>query len=257
MREYITHNLVISYNVIKYIHQLYIKYKKYIKFTTFRYTGVGIDTIYNIDQIKDPNIFILQCKVIYYKEYIVLPIKIITIFGIWTFIDEPFIIDIHKNIIEIKNFMLELNNKLNLKFLFPGFYDENGQIYNPMFLITKFNNYIYNSHYINDIKIDTNIYEYDIIKNKLLDFRNIFFNEYPYGPNIIEYEFNNIIKFLYQLKKIDDKLCYFYQYDLIQKNIRDNYINNIKSHYNNRKIYGFQKNIYRMLFYYTYTDYVE
>ena len=59
MYEYIQNNLLTSYNIIKYIHELYLKYKKYIKIDSFENTGKGIDTIYNIYQIKNPNIFIL------------------------------------------------------------------------------------------------------------------------------------------------------------------------------------------------------
>lgn len=262
MREYIKKNLIMSYDIIKYIHQLYIKYRKYIKFTSFKSTGIGFDTIYNIFQIKNPDLFILNCKVLYLGQnqnnYIILPIKIITIFGIWTFIDDPSIIDIHK-ISELNQFVFELQNKFNLKYLFPGFYDNYDNIYYHMFIITQYNNYKCNiSDRLSNLKIDINIYKYDLVKDKFLRFQEIFFNQYPYGPDIIEYEFNNFIKLLSDLKLIDDKKNYFNKYISVKKNKiqLDKYLDSIKTHYINQKIFGFQKKIYIMLFYYTYYDYL-
>jgi hypothetical protein len=259
MREYIKKNLMMSYDIIKYIHQLYIKYKKYIKFTSFKSTGIGFDTIYNIFQIKNPELFILNCKVLYSGQYILLPVKIITIFGIWTFIDDPSIIDIYNNISYIKQFVFELQNKFNLKYLFPGFYDNYDNIYYQMFIITQYNNYKCNiSDRLNNLKIDINIYKYDLIKDKFLKFQEIFFNQIPYGPDIIEYEFNNLIKLLVELKKIDDKKNYFNKHLSLNKNkiLLDKYLNDMKTYYNKRKVFGFQKKLYIMLFYYTYYDYL-
>jgi hypothetical protein len=263
MREYIKKNLMMSYDIIKYIHQLYIKYKKYINFTSFKSTGIGFDTIYNVFQIKNPDIFILNCKVLYSGSvtgcYILFPIKIITIFGMWTFIDDPSIIDMNHNITYIKQFMTELQNKLNLKFLFPGFYDLYDIIYHQMFIITQYDNYKCNiSDKLNNLKIDINIYKYEIIKDKFLKFQEIFFNQYPYGPDIIEYEFNNFIKLLLKLKIIDDKQKYFYEYLSVKNNkiLLDKYLYEIKNYFIKRKIFGFQKNVHTMLFYYTYFDYI-
>jgi hypothetical protein len=258
MREYIRTNLIISYDIIKYIHQIYNKYKKYIKFTSFISTGIGFDTIYNIYQIKNPDIFILNCKILYLDQYIILPIKIITIFGIWTFIDEPTIIN--NDILKIKEFVNEIQNKFNLKFLFPGFHDEYNKIFHHMFIITKYDNYKFNiPDKLNNVKININIYKYEIIKDKFLKFQEIFFNQYPYGPDIIEYEFNNFIKLLMELLMIDDKKKYFNNYLSIKndKNLLNKYLCEIKDYYNKRKIYGFQNNVYRMLFYYTYVDYLQ
>ena len=98
MRQHIRDNLIGCYNIINTIQNLYIKYNQYINFTSFISTGYGMDTIYNLYQIKDPNIFICLCKVLNCGFNVILPIKIITIFGIWTFIDDPYLIDINNNI---------------------------------------------------------------------------------------------------------------------------------------------------------------
>jgi hypothetical protein len=128
-----------------------------------------------------------------------------------------------------------------------------------MFIITQYNNYKCNiSDRLNNLKIDINIYKYDLIRDKFLKFQDIFFNQFPYGPDIIEYEFNNLIKLLVELKKIDDKKNYFNKHLSLKKNkiLLDKYLNDIKTYYNKRKVFGFQKKLYIMLFYYTYYDYL-
>ena len=63
---------------------------------------------------------------------------------------------------------------------------------------------------------------------------------------------------LVELKKIDDKKNYFNNHLFLKKNkiLLDKYLNDIKTYYNKRKVFGFQKYIYIMLFYYTYYDYL-
>jgi len=258
MYEYIYNNLFMSYDIIKYIHYLYLKYKNYISYTSFELTGYGPDTVYNVFQTKCENLYILICKIIQINnEYIYFPIKIITIFGIWTFIDEPNIKNI--DITQLINFKKELLNKMDLEFIFPSFIDQYNNIFFSMFLIKKYNYKIfYNKHHYN-LEIDMNIYEYEEIEIQLNKLYDIFFNNFPFGPNIIEYKFNKFIESILLLKNIDDKCKYFKDYYELKNNrlIQKEYIKTIREYYKNKKIYKFQNNIFRMLFYYTYINYFD
>jgi hypothetical protein len=257
MRPYISNNLITCYNIINTIHNLYIKYKQYIKYKSFTPTGYGIDTIYNIYQIKKPNIFICLCKVLYYDNYIILPIKIITIFGIWTFIDEPTIINLKDNINYIRQYMNELQTIFEFKYIFHAFHDEYSMIFNQMFIITKFNNYRYLlPDKINNLKIDINIYDYCKIKDNFEKFSLHFFNQYLYGPDIINYEFNNFIELIVNLNIINDKNEYFKYYKCNKSNTKiiNNFINRLKKIHMSKKIYKNYNNIYKLLFLYTYID---
>ena len=259
MRDCIRNNLLTCYDIIKTIHNLYIKYGKYIKYTSFASTGNGIDTTYNIYQIKDPKLIICICKTLYFNDYIILPLKIITIFGIWTFIDDPSIIDIHKNIGYIKHYMYELQQIFNFKYIFHGFYDEYYMIFHQMFIITQFNKYKFIlPDKINNLKIDLNIHNYDKIKDNFDKFSSHFFNQYPYGPDIINYEFTNFIKLIVNLNKIDDKHKYF-KYYISNKNNKEyieTFINSLKKTHYDKKIYKYYKDVYRLIFYYSYYDYL-
>ena len=259
MRENICNNLTTCYNIIKNIHKLYIKYNKYIKYNSFASTGIGIDTIYNTYQIKDPKIYICICKVLYNDIYIILPKKIITIFGIWTFIDDPYIINIDDNMIYINQYMNELQTIFKFKFLFPAFYDEYFIIHNQMFIITQYNNYKYKlPEKFNNIKIDMFIHSNEKIKERFEKFSAYFFNNHPFGSDIIDYEFNKFIELLVQLNIIDDKKEYFkyYQNNKNNKILIQKFIGSQKNNNYNKKIYTYYKNIYHTLFYYNYVDYL-
>ena len=258
MYEYIYTNLIISYDIIKYIHYLYLKYKNYIYYTSFELTGYGPDTIYNIFQTKRENLYILICKIIQINnEYFYFPMKIITIFGIWTFIDEPKIQN--KDIIELLNFKKELLDKIELEFIFPAFIDQYNHLFLPMFLIRKYNNKIFFDINNYNLQIDMNIYEYDIIEIQLNKLYDIFFNDFSFGPDIITYRFNKFVESISLLRIIDDKCKYINDYYELRNNKKSQkeYIKTIKEYYKNRKIYRFQNNIYRMLFYYTYINYFD
>ena len=250
-------NLLNAYDIIKHIHSLYITYKKYIHFISFTSTGEGHDTIYNIYQMKNDTEYILMCKVVKIdNKYIYLPIKIITLFGIWSFIDEPIILNNNQELI---NFKKDLEHIIDLEFIFPGFYNEYNKIIHPMFLIKRFKN---NNFIKSDIKsnnnVDINIYDYEYIQNAFEKLSHIYFNNMPYGPDIIDYKFNIFIKLWFTLNIIDDK-CNYFNDCLNNKNtdLQKNYIDTIKTYYKSKKIYKYysNKNIYRILFYYTYLNY--
>lgn len=254
-------NLLNAYNIIKHIHNLYITYKKYIYYKSFKSTGEGHDTIYNIYQMKNIYEYILICKIIkLYDSFIYLPMKIITLFGIWSFIDEPIILNNNQKLFDFKK---DLEQIIDLKFIFPGFYNEYNQIFYPMFLIKRFkkNNFITSNIKLNiniDINIDIQIYDYEYIQNPFKKLSDIYFNNMPYGPDIIDYKFNIFIKLWYTLNIIDDKCKYFHDcLNIINTDLQKNYINTIKSYYKNKKIYKYNsnKNIYQILFYYTYLNY--
>jgi hypothetical protein len=253
-------NLLNAYEIIKYIHSLYITYKKYIYYKSFESTGEGHDTIYNIYQMKNVYEYILICKIIkFYDSFIYLPMKIITLFGIWSFIDEPIILNNNNNNQELLDFKKELEQIIDLEFISPGFYNEYNKIFHPMFLIKRFkkNNFIITNTNTN-INIDIQIYDYEYIKNQFEKLSDLYFNNMPYGPDIIDYKFNIFIKLWYTLNIIDDKCKYFHDcLNIINTDLQKNYINTIKSYYKNKKIYKYNsnKNIYRILFYYTYLNY--
>jgi len=114
MYEYIYLNLIKTYEIILYIHQLYLKYNQSIKFKSFEPFGKGIDTTYKIIQIKEfvPPILLTKIKIINKRIYL-LPNRIITSVGIWTFIYEPHYIK------DDYNFTIDLCNTLNLKYILP------------------------------------------------------------------------------------------------------------------------------------------
>ena len=128
-----------------------------------------------------------------------------------------------------------------------------------MFLIKKYNDNIFYNNNNYNLEIDMNIYEYDTIEIQLNKLSDIFFNDFPFGPDIIEYKFNKFIESISLLRIIDDKCKYFNDYYEIRNNKKSQkeYIKIIREYYKNRKIYKFQNNIYRMLFYYTYINYFD
>jgi hypothetical protein len=251
-----------SYDIIKYIHHLYLQYKNYISYTSFEFTAFGPDTLYNIYQTKNENYLILICKIIQIdNDYIYFPMKIITIFGIWSFIDEPNII-YKVNLLELKNQLINFRNELlsvlNLEFIFPAFIDEYNHLFHPMFIIKKFNQKIlFKDDCEYKLTIDMDIYEYNSIESQLNKLYDIFFSKFHFGPDIINYKFDKFIESIAKLKFVDDKSNYFNDHFNLRYNKKqqNEYISNIKKYYTNKKKYRYQYNIYRMLFYYTYLNY--
>jgi hypothetical protein len=244
MYEYIYLNLIKTYEIILYIHQLYLKYNQSIKFKSFESFGKGIDTTYKIIQIKEfvPPILLTKIKIINKRIYL-LPNRIITSVGIWTFISEPHYIK------DDYNFTIDLCNTLNLKYILPYTQSEEYGLLEPMFIIQNFKDFYLQNSYTNKIKymnLDTltNIYNYyDVIENI-----NELFNNFTYGPDVIDYIFDKFIDRLILLNIINDKKYYFKKYKETKNKIE--YMNKIKEIYLNKRKYYNKRNL-STLFYYT------
>jgi len=244
MYEYIYLNLIKTYEIILYIHQLYLKYNQSIKFKSFEPFGKGIDTTYKIIQIKEfvPPILLTKIKIINKRIYL-LPNRIITSVGIWTFIYEPHYIK------DDYNFTIDLCNTLNLKYILPYTQSEEYGLLEPMFIIQKFKDLNIQNLYSDKIKymnLDTltNIYNYyDVIGNI-----NELFNNFTYGPDVIDYIFDKFIDRLILFNIINDKKYYFKKYKETKNKIE--FMNKIKEIYLNKRKY-YNKRDLSTLFYYT------
>jgi hypothetical protein len=90
----------------------------------------------------------------------------------------------------------------------------------------------------------TNIYNYyDVIENI-----NELFNNFTYGPDVIDYIFDKFIDRLILLNIINDKKYYFKKYKETKNKIE--YMNKIKEIYLNKRKYYNKRNL-STLFYYT------
>ena len=244
MYEYIYLNLIKTYEIILYIHQLYLKYNQSIKFKSFEPFGKGIDTTYKIIQIKEfvPPILLTKIKIINKRIYL-LPNRIITSVGIWTFIYEPHYIK------DDYNFTIDLCNTLNLKYILPYTQSEEYGLLEPIFIIQKFKDLNIQNLYSDKIKymnLDTltNIYNYyDVIGNI-----NELFNNFTYGPDVIDYIFDKFIDRLILFNIINDKKYYFKKYKETKNKIE--FMNKIKEIYLNKRKY-YNKRDLSTLFYYT------
>jgi hypothetical protein len=247
MYEYIYLNLIKTYEIILYIHQLYLKYNQSIKFKSFEPFGKGIDTTYKIIQIKEFVLPILLTKVkIINKHIYLLPNRIITSVGIWTFISEPHYIK------DDYNFTIDLCNTLNLKYILPYTQSEEYGLLEPMFIIQKFKDLNLQNLYTDKIKymhLETlsNIYNYyDVIENI-----NELFNNFTYGPDVIDYIFDKFIDRIILFNIINDKKYYFKKYKETKNKIE--FMNKIKEIYLNKRKY-YNKRDLSTLFYYTNLD---
>lgn len=246
MQEFIYVNLTITYQIIKYIQHLYLKYNKIIKFKSFEPCGKSIDTIYRVLQIKalTPPILMSKVKIINNSIYL-LPLRIITTVGIWTFVSEPTYIEYDMS------FTMELYTKLNLKYILPYTYSETYGLLEPMFMIcnfdkNKFNNDYYKINYIN-LNTISKIYNFDDMYKNIINL----FNDFTYGPDVIDYIFNNLIDRLILTNSIDDKKQYFTNYKKTKN--KKEYVNKIKNLYLYKKKY-YNKRDLSTLFYYNYCD---
>ena len=251
MYDYIYTNLIKTYEIILYIQQLYLKYNQSIKFKSFEPFGKGIDTTYKIIQIKEfvPPILLTKIKIIN-KHIYLLPNRIITSIGIWTFISEPYYIkDDHK-------FTEELCTTLDLKYILPYTQSEEYGLLEPMFIIqndklTNYQSYINSQIYQNvyNIKYMTlttisNIYNFeDVYKN----ISNLFI-EFTYGPDVVDYIFDKFVDRIILFKIINDKKYYFKRYKETKN--KNEFMNKIKEIYNNKRKY-YNKRDLSTLFYYT------
>ena len=243
MREYIYHNLINIYEIIKYIHNLYIKYNNYIKFKSFENCGKGIDII-NVLQLKRESPPILLSKTIIKDNKIhLLPCKIITICGIWTFINEP------EYIYYDTNFTKELINTLNLIYLFPSSFSQEFGKLEQMFVIGKFNDMNFNIASILKMNINTinKVYKFEEIFNKI----EYLFNNFPLGPNIIEFLFDNFISRCITFNFIDDNTGYFKMYN----KYKNQYIEKLRLDFEKRNIFYKKSRFLSQLFYYNYYDF--
>lgn len=243
MYEYIYNNLINVYEIIKYIHNLYIKYNKYIRFKSFENCGKGIDII-NVLQLKRESPPILLSKTIIKDNKIyLLPCKIITICGIWTFINEP------EYIFYDMNFTKELIHNLNLTYIFPASFSEEIGKLDQMFVISKFRDINFNIASILKMNINTinKVYKLEDIFNKI----EYLFNEFPLGPNIVEYLFDNFISQCILFKFIDDKTGYFKMYN----KYKNQYIEKLKIDFEKKNVFYKKSRILSQLFYYNYYDF--
>ncbi len=269
MSQLIFTQLSMAYNIIKFIHSLYLKYNKFIDFTSFENCGKGIDTIYNIKQCNMKGPILLSIKLHYIKEYdnvqiktinqicnyvLFLPTSIITPIGMWKFIDNP-----SYKIID-KQFTLELIKYFNFKFIYPSYIDNNLELIDPIFLPCK---YFEDINYNNfddfldeDIRIDIRhlfkIYSH-IDLEKFNPKIELYFNKLILGPEICIHIFENFIKNILDSNAFDDKNLY-YKYYIASLN-KQEYFNLLKNYYHSVGKYGFDKTIYRCIFYYTYLNY--
>jgi hypothetical protein len=244
MYEYVYTNLFNIYEIIKFIHKLYIKYKDRIKFKSFENCGKGFDII-NILQLKIESPPILLTKTIIKDNKIyLLPQKIITMCGLWSFINES------EYLYYDINFTKELIDKLSLIYLFPSSFSEELGKLETMFVISKFNNINFNIGNIIKMNINTinKVYKFEDIFNKI----EYLFNEIPFGPNIIEYLFDNFIKKYNTFNIIDDNTGYFKSYN----KYKNKFIDQLKLDFEKRGIFYKKSRILSQLFYYNYYDYI-
>ena len=273
MSQLIFTQLSMAYNIIKFIHSLYQKYSKFIDFTSFESCGKGIDTIYNIKQCNMKGPILLSIKLHYIKKYddklitninqicnyvLFLPTSIITPLGVWKFIDNPS----YKSI--DKQFTLELIKYFNFKFIYPSYIDNYSDIHDPIFLPYKYfedknyNNFDNNfdNHLNEDIRLDIRhlfkIYTYKDL-NKFNPKIELYFNNLILGSEICIYIFENFIKIILDSNAFDDKILY-YKYYIASIN-KQEYFNLLKNYYQSVGKYGFDKTVYRCIFYYTYLNY--
>lgn len=269
MSQLIFTQLSMAYNIIKFIQLLYLKYSKFIDFNSFESCGKGIDTIYNIKQSNIKGPILLSIKLHYIKEYdniqiktinqicdyvLFLPISIITPIGMWKFIDNPSYKIINKE------FTLELIKQFNFKFIYPSYVDTYSVVHDPIFLPTKYFEHINYNNFDKlldeDIRLDIRhlfkIYTY----NDLYKFNpkiELYFNTLILGYEICIHIFENFIKNILDSNIFDDKKLY-YKYYIISINKQD-YFNLLKNYYHSVGKYGFDKTIYKCIFYYTYLNY--
>ena len=269
MSQIISTQLSIAYNIIKFIHSLYLKYNKFIDFKSFESCGKGIDTIYNIKQCNIKGPILLSIKLHYIKEYdnvqinninqicdyvLFLPTSIITPIGMWKFIDNPSYKIINKE------FTLDLMKHFNFKFIYPSYIDTYSETHDPIFLPTKyFEDIKYNNCdklFDEDIRLDIRhlfkIYTYNDL-HKFNPKIELYFNKLILGPEICIHIFENFIKNIIDNNLFDDNNLYYKYY--ISSINKDAYFNLLKNYYHFVGKYGFDKTIYKCIFYYTYLNY--
>lgn len=262
MPTHILQHLNISYEIIKYIHSLYLKYTNFIRINSFESCGKGVDTIFNIIQNKVDNPIMIIIKIHKIKEYdnskintiydlldfiLFLPISIITPIGIWNFVDNP------EYIINDINFSLDLIKYFDPILIKPGYIDNSGNLFNPVFLLTKYNINI--DKLDNFKKIDIRhlfkIYDYSELNKFNIDF-SIYFNQFIIGYKLCNHLFTKFIKNMLYLCNFDDRKNYLKLYRFYKnKNL---FHNNIINYFNNYGIY-YNKPVENCIFYYTYLNY--
>jgi hypothetical protein len=269
MSQLIFTQLSMAYNIIKFIHSLYLKYNNFIDFKSFESCGKGIDTIYNIKQCNMKGPILLSIKIHYIKQYdniqiktidqlcdyiLFLPTSIITPIGIWKFIDSP-----SYKIID-KQFTLDLIKHFNFKFIYPSYTDIYSEVHDPIFIPYKYFKDINYNNFDNlldeDIRLDIRhlfrVYNYRDL-DKFNPKIELFFNKLILGPEICIHIFENFIKNMLDSNVFDDNNLY-YKYYISSINKQD-YYSLLKDFFHSHGKYGFDKTIYKCIFYYTYLNY--
>jgi hypothetical protein len=263
MSQAIIFQLNYIYDLIKYIHSLYLKYNKDIQISSFKSCGYGINTIKDIIQTNYFSPFLLEIKIVNINKYdknkieslqdifkyiLFLPIAIITPIGRWTFVDNPHYINFNTN------FSIELIKELNLKLILPSYTELNGNIKNSLFIPTKYINRTILENYEHYKKLDTRYLFYTLNELDLKKLDNNYINYFT--DNIIGYEmclylFDKFIKKLIYSNNFDDKKNYKKEY-ILKGNT---YFEYLKDFFIKKDIYAFNKNPQRAIFYYTYLNY--
>jgi len=251
------------YDLIKYIHDLYLKYNKDIQVNSFKSCGNGIDTIIDIIQTNYNSPFLLEIKIVNLIKYdknkikilddifnyiLFLPIAVITPIGRWTFVDNPYYINNNPD------FSIELIRDLNLRFILPSYINSNGNMKNSLFIPKRYINKTILKKYDNYKKIDTRYLFYILNESDLKKLDNNYIDYFT--NNIIGYEmclylFDKFIKNLIYSENFDDKKNYKKKY-LLNK---IEYFEYLRDFFIKKNIYAFNKNVERAIFYYTYLNY--
>jgi len=265
MSQAILFQLNAVYDLIKYIHKLYVKYSKDICVASFKSCGFGIDTVNNIIQTNSKGPFLLEIKIVNIRKYnkekinnmedifkyvLLLPVGVITPIGRWIFVNEPYYIN------NSSSFSAELVKELNLKLVLPSRYDENNLVQNSLFIPKK---YIYRTimeKFDDNKKLDSRYLFYVLAEGDIKKIDNNFsdyFNNDLIGYEMCTYLFEKFIVKLVNSNDFDDKKNYKKNYIQSKKD----YFNYITDFFKRRHIHGFDKNAERAIFFYTYINYFD
>lgn len=263
MSQAIIFQLNCIYDLIKFIHSLYLKYNDDIKINSFKSCGHGINTIKDIIQTHYNSPFLLEIKILNINKYdknkieslkdifkyiLFLPIAIITPIGRWVFVDEPYYINNNPN------FSIELIKELNLKLILPSYTDLNGNIKNSLFIPKKYINRTIMEKYEHYKKLDTRYLFYILNESDLKKLNNNYIDYFTndiIGYEMCLYLFDKFIKTLIYSNNFDDKKNYKKEFILIGIS----YFENLRDYFIKKNVYAFNKNPERAIFYYTYLNY--
>jgi hypothetical protein len=170
----------------------------------------------------------------------------------WKFIDNPSYKIINKQ------FTLDLIKHFNFKLIYPSYIDIYSITHDPIFIPYKYFEHInYNDKLLDeDIRLDIRhlfkVYTYNDL-HKFNPKIELYFNKLLLGPEICIHIFENFIKTILENNTFDDKNLYYKYY--INESNKEEYLNLLKEFFHLNGKYGFDKTIYRCIFYYTYLNY--